>query len=237
MTSPLITLITPGGGRHESFALTEKYMKRQSIWGKIPIQWIVADDNKHDPVKCTLDQEHIFGALQFKPGLNTLRYNLAAAIPLVKGEYVFIIENDDYYRSQYLEVYLEFLKHCDLLGTCGVTYYSLKSPRGFKEMGNHGHASTCQTAFRKSYLPHFERAVHSGEQYFDLHLWGVAHRYKHKFILFSGMDLCVGMKSLVGRGGIGCGHTDNDFIADPHFVKLKQLIGPEDAQAYIDMCK
>lgn len=237
MTEPLITLITPGGGRHASFALTERYMSRQSVWNKMPIQWLVCDDNKADPIKCTLNQQHIFGALQWKPGINTLRYNLAAALPHIKGDYVFIIENDDFYRYTYLEVYLDFLKHCDLLGTSGVTYYSLKSPRGFKEMNNFHHASTCQTAFRKSYLPHFETALHSGEQYFDLRLWSNAHRFKHKFILFSGMDLCVGMKSLPGRGGIGCGHTDNDFTPDPNFVKLKQLIGSDDAQAYIDMCK
>lgn len=237
MTEPILTLITPGGGRQKSFELCEKYMKRQTIWGKIPIQWIVADDNKADPLKCSLGQEHIFGALPWKPGFNTLRYNLAAAVPLVKGQFVAIVENDDYFRSNYLEVYLEFLKHCDLIGSTNVTYYSLKSPRGFKEMKNFQHASTTQTAFRKSYLPHFERAIHSGEQYFDLFLWGAAHRFKHKFILFHGMDLCVGMKCVPGRGGIGCGHTDNDFIADPNFIKLKQLVGPEDAQPYIEMCK
>lgn len=233
----MITLITPGGGRHEAFKLCEKYMQRQTIWGKVPIQWIVADDNKKDPVKCTLKQEHIYGALEWEPGFNTLRYNLAASLPFVKGDYIFIIENDDYYRPEYLEVGMEFLKRADLIGNSNVTYYSLKSPRGFKEMKNFQHASTCQTAFRKSYLPHFKRSIHSGEQYFDLHLWGVAHRYKHKFILFSGMDLCVGMKCTPGRGGIGCGHTDNDFTPDPHFIKLKQLIGIKDAEPYIEMCK
>lgn len=228
----MITLITTGGGRPEAFKLCEKYVARQTYKGDV--QWIVADDNPNDPVKCTMGQEHIFGALPWKMGFNTLRYNLAAAIPLIKGEYIFIIENDDYYAPKYIEVFLDFLKHAQMVGECDVTYVSLRS-RGYKEMKNYQHASTCQTAFRRSYLPIFERAVHSGNQFFDIFLWNTARLQGHKTLLFSGMNLCVGMKGLPGRSGIGVGHTDNDFIPDKDFIKLKQLIGPEDAKPYIQM--
>lgn len=227
-----VTLITPGGGRPEAFKLCESYVARQTYRGEL--QWIVADDNEQDPVICTMGQEHIFGGLQWKPGVNTLRYNLAAALPHVRGDWVFIWENDDYYKPGYLEVFCDYLKHCDLLGECDVTYYSLKN-RAYREMGNFKHASTCQTAFRKSYIPVFEKAVHSGEQFFDIKLWQTARQWKHKNILFSGLDLCVGMKSLPGRDGIGVGHGNVDFTADRDFIKLKQLIGPTDAKAYIDM--
>lgn len=227
-----ITLITPGGGRPEAFKLCEEYVRRQTYKGEL--QWIVADDNERDPVRCTMGQEHIFGGLQWKPGVNTLRYNLAAALPYVRGDYVFIWENDDYYKPEYLDVFYSFLKYVDLIGECGVTYYSLKN-RAFREMGNYQHASTCQTAFRKSYLGAFEKAIHSGEQYFDIKLWQTASQWNHKKILFSGLNLCVGMKGLPGRQGIGVGHGDVDFTPDKDFVMLKKLIGVEDAQAYIDM--
>lgn len=233
-----ITLITPGGGRPEAFALCEKFMARQTIWND-EIQWIVADDNEKDPVKCTMGQEHIFGSLKWKPGINTLRYNLAAAIPHIKGEQVYIIENDDNIKPHYLEVLSGFLKNCVLVGYCDVTYYNL-ALRGFKEMNNFQHASLCCTAFHRSYLGHFEKALHSGEQFFDLRLWGNARRGKHKYVLFSGMgDLSVGMKGLPGREGIGFGHTAHptEFTNDSHFVKLKQLVSEEDAKAYIELTK
>lgn len=231
----MITLITPGGGRHAAFALCEHYMQRQTVWGKTPIQWIVADDYDADPVKCTLGQEHIFGSLRWKPGLNTLRYNLAAALPLIKGDYVFIIENDDFFSPDYIATYLDFLKHADLVGSCNVTYYSLQGRGKFKHMKNFEHASTTQTAFRKSYIPHFEQAVHSGEQYFDILLWNTARMKNHRHILFHGLNLCVGMKNLPGRRGVGVGHTPNDFTPDANYVKLQELVGVEDAIPYIAM--
>lgn len=232
-----VTLITPGGGRPQAFALCEKYMQRQTIWGTTEIQWIVADDNEKDPVECTLGQTHIFGNLKWTPNINTLRYNLDAAIPLIKGEYVFIIENDDLYKPRYLEVMLQFLQHADLVGYCDVTYYNI-SRKSYFEMGNFKHASLCCTAFVKTYIPYFYRAIHSGEAYADTVLWQNARRARHKCILFSGMDnLSLGMKGLPGRTGIGVGHTSHEFIADQQWVKLRSLMPEEDAKVYIDMVK
>lgn len=231
-----ITLITPGGGRPEAFALCEKMMQKQTIWDKEEIEWLVCDDNPKDPVLCTLPQQkHIFGALEWRPGFNTQRYNIAAALPHITGDYIYVIENDDYYRPEYLETMQDFLKYSYLVGYCDVTYYNI-AIRGFKEMNNFQHASTCCTAFRKNYLSHFERALHSGDTFWDITLWSNARRGKHKYILFSGvMDLSVGIKGLPGRSGIGFGHhaAPSEFTADPHFVKLKQLVGEEDAKAYI----
>ncbi len=230
-----ITLITPGGGRAEAFSLCEKYMAAQTIWSN-DIQWIVADDNIDSPVECTMNQEHVFGDLKWKPKYNTLRYNLAAALTVAKGDVIFIIENDDHYKPQYLETMFSFFKVTQLVGYCDVTYYSL-SMRGYMEMNNFQHASTCCTAFHRSYIPHFEKALHSGEQYFDIKLWGNARRGKHKYVLFSGMgDLSVGIKGVPGRDGIGVGHLDTSpFTPDPQYVKLKQLVGDEYMKIYKDM--
>lgn len=231
-----VTLITTTGWRAQGFALAEKYVARQTYKGEI--QWIVvSDDRSETPTTCTMGQEYYQCPIIWKPGINTQRYCLDVAIQKVRGDIVVVWEDDDVYKPDYISTLVDFLNHADIVGECACTYYSLKSPRGFKEMGNQRHASLCSTAFKKSYLPHFYRAVHSGHEYIDISLWGFAHRYNHKHILFSGMNLVLGMKGLPGRTGIGVGHQEQDFIADPHFVKLKQLIGPEDAQAYIDMCK
>ena len=235
MASTTVTLITPTGWRPEAFKLCEKYMSRQTYKGSL--QWIVISDDRPDtPSPCTLGQEYYVSPLTWKPGINTQRYNFDLAISKVRGDYVMIIEDDDAYISpNYIEVMLDFLKYADMVGECQVTYYSLRGQGGYKEMGNTKHASTCQTAFRTSYLPRFYTAVHSGNPFPDLELWGNARILNHKTILFSGMNMCVGMKGLKGRTGIGCGHTDNDFIPDKNHVVLKKLLGLEDSKPYIEM--
>src|SRR5689334_20708248 len=107
-------------------------MKDQTIWSD-KIQWIVADDNPDSPIECTMGQTHIYGDLKWKPRINTLRYNIAAALPHVTGDVIFIIENDDAYKPQYLETMLSFFNVAVLVGYCDVTYYSMKV-RGFMEM-------------------------------------------------------------------------------------------------------
>lgn len=229
----LVTLITPTGSRPAAFALCEKYIARQTYNGDI--QWIVVDDSPRVPTQCTMGQEYYVGPKEWKPGINTQRYNFDLAISKVKGDYVFIIEDDDSYKPDYIETYLDFLKHAMLVGECDSIYYSLRV-KGYQEMKNFNHSSTCQTAFHKKYLPAFERAIHSGDKYPDLALWGIAKANNHKRILFNGLKLCVGMKGLPGRDGIGYGHTNtSEFIKDSNWVKLIELVGKDDAQAYIKM--
>jgi hypothetical protein len=230
-----ISLITTTGSRPAAFELCEKFMARQTYKGEI--QWIVVDDSPKNPTKCTMGQQYVVGPKEWKPGINTQRYSLDVALPLVKGDYVFIIEDDDRYAESYLATYVDMLKHADIVGEGNVTYYSLKV-KGFKEMGNLNHASTCQTAFRRNQLGAFERAVHSGEKYFDILYWNTLRANKSRYILFHGLSLCTGMKGLPGRGGIGFGHTNtHEFTPDSNFVKLKQLVGEEDAKLYINMVK
>lgn len=217
-----VTLITPTGSRPEAFALCERFIERQTYKG--PIQWIVIDDSPKNPTKCTLGQEYYVGPMEWREGLNTQRYNLAFALPKVKGDYILLPEDDDFFHPQFIEVYLDFLKHVALVGEGDCTYYSLKT-KGYLEMNNFKHASTTQTAFRKSSIPFFEKALHSGEKYFDIVLWNNAKAGRIKNILFSGLGLCVGMKGLPGRNGIGVGHSSNNFTLDPDLSKLKQLVG------------
>lgn len=233
MSLPSVTLLTPTGWRPKAFALAEKYVARQTYKGQI--QWLVScDGNPENRTKCTMGQELYPCPLTWKPGVNTQRYQFANLIPHIKGDLICVWEDDDYFRPEYVEVMVDFLKYAPLVGECDVTYYNLQR-RGFKEMSNTRHASLTQTGFRKEYLPHFEGAVHSGEVYFDLALWSRARAKGHTVLLFSGMNLLVGMKS-IERQGIGYGHLPStEFTADTHFVKLKQLLGEEDAKPYIEL--
>lgn len=234
MSLPSVTLITPTGYRQAGIELAEKYVARQTYKGAI--QWIVVSDDKPDaPTKCTMGQEYIQGPLPWSPGINTQRYNIHEGLKYAKGDILMIFEDDDYFKPEYIEAQVDYLKYADMVGECGVTYYSLRS-RGFMEMNNFNHASTTQTAWKKSYTPVFYKALHSGQIYFDILLWNTAKMYQHKAVLHHGLNLCVGIKGILGRGGIGVGHQDNNFTPDKDFIILKKLVGLEDSKAYISMC-
>lgn len=231
-----ITLITTTGSRPEAFKLLEKYVQRQTALknSKEEIQWIVIDDNIKTPTICTLGQEYYANPLQAEGKFNTQRPGLGYALTKVKGDYIFILEDDDFYGKDYLLVYSDFLKHAFMVGEGNALYYDVGT-RLYKRMENFRGASLCQTAFRKSSIPFVEKAVHSGELYIDSQMW--ARRDSIKSILFTGMDLCVGIKGMPGRTGIGVGHRmsleDPKVKSDEGFTELPQFLGSvEDAKAY-----
>jgi len=231
-----VTLITTTGSRPEAFNFCEKYIQRQKFLKntKENIQWIVIDDNIKQPTICTLGQEYYANPMQAEGKFNTQRPGLAFALTKVKGDNVFIIEDDDFYFENYIEVYNDFLKHAFLVGEGNALYYDVKS-RLYKRMENYKGASLCQTAFRKTSIATIEKAVHSGELYIDSYLW--ARKASIKSILFTGLDLSVGIKGMPGRAGIGVGHkmsledpkvkSDKDLLQLPQFLESKQ-----DAERY-----
>lgn len=224
----MITLITPTGARPEAFARCEQYIKRQTYKGRI--QWIVIDDCL-PATPTTMGQKYIRGPIDWNPNLNTQRYNMDEALKHVEGDAIFVIEDDDYYAPNYLEVLLNFLQYTEIVGLGNTYYYSVLSP-GFKMMKNYGHASLCQTAVRKSQLQLLYQAVHSGEKYFDISLWKQVQEKEIPMIIYSNSAISVGMKGLPGRGGIGAGHNHRDYFYDASHKKLIELIGEEDANWY-----
>lgn len=229
----LVTLITPTGSRPEAWALCEKYMARQTYKGNI--QWIVIDDGT-PPTKCTLGQEYYRGPKEWRPGINTQRLNMDEALKHVKGDFIFVVEDDDWYAPNYIESYLKLLTLYPAVGEGNSKYVNILD-RSWREWNNYKHASLCQTALRKELLPRLEEAVDSGELFMDIVLWRIFFTHKLKPFLFVNQDYCIGVKGLPGRHGIGAGHfpKEKGFQGDPGFSELRRLIGDEDVQAYINI--
>lgn len=232
---PLVTLITATGGRQEAFAQCEKYMARQTYKG--PIQWIIVDDCEPatnitlpfgDYQNTWIRQEYYKGPKTWRQGLNTQRLNMDFAIPHVKGDYVFVVEDDDYYREDFIEAYLKLLQLYPAVGEGNAKYYNI-SERMYKEWNNYGHASLCQTGFRKELLVVFEDAVNAGELFMDCTLWRLLRERNLKPLLFANQDYVIGMKGLPGRFGIGAGHQpiEQGFKRDPDFSILKAWVGAD----------
>lgn len=229
MPNDNVTLITCTGNRPIAFARCEDYMKRQTYRGNI--EWIVVDDG-YIPTETTMKvtQKYIRGPKIWYPGINTQRLNMDEALKHVEGKYILIIEDDDWYQNTYIEKMVELLQLYPIVGEGNAKYYNIAT-RSWKEHRNYTHASLCQTGLIAACIPLLDQAINSGDLYFDITLWKLA-RKQYKVLLFTGLDLAVGVKGMPGRSGIGVGHTPKEFIADPDFSKLKNLIGDRDALYY-----
>lgn len=157
------------------------------------------------------------------------------AIKFVKGDYVFVIEDDDCYLPNYIETMLFFLQKFDIVGQGNSRYYNLKV-RSWKEWRNHDHTSLCETAIKRCKLELLDRAVNVGQTFFDMALWEIINNEKiHSNLLFNHLGLVCGMKGLPGKIGIGGGHhqLDASWTKDPFFEKLKSWVGFEYAKVYM----
>lgn len=242
----LVTLLTPTGGRPEAWALCQKYMARQTYTG--PTQWIVINDCPDQPL---VDSSFVQAAKHIKQeiymadkpwiremdgvkyNINTQRFSMDQAIRHVKGDYVFIIEDDDWYAPNYLESMLFLLQKYDVVGQGNSHYYNVKE-RKFKEWRNYQHTSLNETGLRRSKLKLLDRAINCGNLFFDVALWQIVFNESHNHIIFDWIGYVLGIKGMPGKFGIGGGHVpDGSFTDDKFFEKLKAMIGLADATEYI----
>lgn len=237
---PLVTLITCTGHRPEALKICNKLMSNQTFQDEV--QWVVIDDEapsdffeieiryRADASAARFNIGKHGGPKLWEPGFNTQRFNLDEAFKHIAGDYILIIEDDDWYHPTYIEEMVNLLQHHDLVGEGNAKYYSLKVP-GFKQMHNYQHTSLCQLGMRKEVLPLFYKAIHSGELYIDIALWKKAFEEKLKTCIFTNRQLSIGMKGLPGRPGIGVGHTAKDYMYDAGMKQLEKWIG-KDVELY-----
>jgi hypothetical protein len=233
----LVSVITCTGFRPEAFKLCFSYMQRQTYLG--PVQWIIVNDaytkEEVDALPTNAVYELYAGPQKWQEGLNTQRSNMVEALSHVKGDYILIMEDEDFYKPDYIEVMMKLLQSTDIVGGANSRYYHVGVP-GWKEMHNYNHASLCETGLKKKVLPLLLDAVNSGELFFDVCLWRKVHEKKIPYILHAESNLVVGMKGMPGRAGIGVGHKVKDYLIDSGMLKLKEWLGA-DADNYLPFIK
>lgn len=225
-----ITLITPTGNRPEAFALLEKHMSLQVFTGKYEFEWLVVDDGT-PAVKVTRGQKYLRGPKEWADGINTQRLNLDAVIGQVTGDYVFIIEDDDYYSPRYLQTMINLLQTVSAVGLSRAKYYNVALP-GSVVLPNEKHAALSQTAFKRNLLPLFEKAVNSGEYYIDSEFWDRVMKGNISHIFLGNTELSIGMKGMPGREGLGAGHTIRGYQIDRDKSRLREWLGSA-AELYV----
>jgi len=225
----VLHLLTATGARPEAWAICERLMAAQDYAG--PVTWIIVDDGP-EPQPVTFKRDGwqlvvIRPAPLWQPGQNTQARNLLKGLEAVDaGARLVIIEDDDWYRADWLTHVDAQLDRAELVGECQARYYNIALRRG-RQLSNNAHASLCSTAMRGGALETFRHVCRRAQKFIDIDLWR-RHKPAH---LFTGGRV-VGIKGLPGRGGIGMGHRD-DFKGtdDPDLALLRQWIG-DDAELY-----
>lgn len=220
----MITAITPTCDRPFGIALCEKYMARQTVQ---PDEWIVADGGQI-PAKLSMGQRHLWEKRD--PGPGNLTANMRRAVEAAEGDLVVIVEDDDWYRSDHIEMAVQGLTEAPVYG-CGWLQYYHVPDRRWARFRNRGSA-LCQTAFRASekrrMLGAIDAAQSSGSYGIDGMFW------TGRESLANGPQTVIGMKGLPGTKGLGVGHRSHPRVNwkhDPDLCELRRWIG-NDATEY-----
>lgn len=233
---PAVTLITPTRDRPEAFALCERWISRQTVR---PFQWIVVDDGDV-PINPTMGQDYVRREPSEK--VNTLPENLLAALPLVKGRVVVMVEDDEWYAPDYVERMARGLAQAPLGGERHARYYHVGDRAWREKLPNQRqHCSLCRTGFSADLIPRMVEACEVskllGDPFVDMRFWGVnpgcSGPVPSSVNVSIDRPLSIGIKGLPGRGGLGSAHRPGSLPKkDPTGAKLVEWIG-EDAQFYL----
>ncbi len=233
----MICLITPTGGRPAQFKLCSIFMHRQTYTGKVT--WVIIDDClpvTTDIVQPTFRENWTIVKIHPSPpwnvNLNTQARNLSVGINYILKTYkyeeieaIFIIEDDDYYKSIYLENMMHRINGFFAAGEIQTLYYNVIY-RQFCTNTNVGHSSLFQTVFKVEAIPALEKAF--TDKFIDMKFW----THVQNKNLFKADNYAIGMKGLPGRYGIGIGHRRfNGWPYDLNLQHLSSWIG-EDAKLY-----
>lgn len=212
----MIALITPTGSRQDQFRLCSMFMKRQTYQGEVT--WIIVDDAYPVTTDCVGEGfKDNWTIIKVYPtpiwqGQNTQTRNISDGIDTLLAnckniEAVFMIEDDDYYRANYLERMMNRFTSFKVLGEMNTVYYNVYY-RNYFVNRNTSHVSLFQLAFRPEMIPLFKTCYN--ERFIDFKFFEKLHSqlfvHRGEVGLFNEGNLAIGMKGMPGRAGIGAGH-------------------------------
>ena len=232
-----ITVITPTCDRSEGFMLCERWMARQSFSF---YEWIVLDDGIK-PVNCTMGQRHYLftetrGAYSLVSKLSKV---FDGTIPIF-GDVVAIVEDDDWYSSEYMKVAASRINGYDMIGE-GCTFFYHVGARRYGQSNHRNNASLSQTIINKTLFPILANMTKEDtDAFIDWKMWNTLPQICRSRIYIPDEN-CP--KTLVGIKGMYSGYSachsvnHSDVLkyfpnTDPVMDKLVEMIGKEDADHY-----
>jgi hypothetical protein len=216
-----LQLMTPTGDRPKAWEICQKYIERQTFSGKVI--WHVTDDGKEESTINfnKFGYELVYHRLTHLDE-NTQARNMQHMLPYIDSRIpLAIIEDDDWYSCQWLQVVMDNIHKAPLIGEINARYYNVATHM-YREFMNKTHSSLCSTAMVGEAINSFRDACDRKSTYIDMDLW---REFKNKYLLKT--HHVIGLKGVGGRAGIGIGHRAFDGKHDPDSMKLKEWIGDD----------
>lgn len=238
MDRTMIALITPTGARPRQIEICAELMRKQTYDGRVT--WIIIDDC--EPTTSNFidgsfrpgwDIWKIYPRPVWTPGKNTQGRNLKHGIDFIMKNFmfheidaIFFIEDDDWYRADFIQQMLNRLDGYDIAGETHTIYYNMSIKKWIMNQ-NAEWSSLFQTAMTFDAIPTFQRLY--GEKFIDYVLF---RQPELRVNLFRANNMSVGIKGQPGRAGIGAGHGwIRSMLDDSGLDKLRELIG-DDVKLY-----
>lgn len=225
----MIYIITPTCDRPVQLGFCIELMSRQTYTGDVT--WIIADNSKESiNIPQIKNWNIVHKKLQYTSS-NSQGSNLIAALGECDPEKkIIVIEDDDFYHHDWLNFISAKLDNHHIAGEIRAKYYNLKNST-YKIHSNKKHSSLCSTGIcgNDAYLSLLNICKHN-HRFIDIHFW---HNFKGSKNLFAG-NYVVGIKGMAGKSGIGMGHRGMLPNIDQDHTILKQWVGDEWAEKYIN---
>lgn len=225
----MISVLTCTGDRPYQFSLCEKYVERQTYQD---FQWIVVDDGKVE-TKPTRHCQYLRLSPQRKP-VESFRSNMLAGLSAIKTDIALIMEDDDWYAPNHIQIVMGMLRDYRLVGDGRCRYYNVRH-RAWKVHPNRTHASLAQIGFhigpiRPKMMEYLKRSHHP--ETLD---GGIFKRSRIPLKLTyvnEGSRTQVSIKGMSGRSGLGCDHRKDELLRkgyhhDPDMNMLEKWIGSD----------
>jgi len=190
----------------------EQFLRmRPPGWISLAKHWIINDSPRTDKPDLTA---------RIQRGYNSIK-----SYKDITQDWIFILENDDFYPANYLEEFAPYMQDYDFIGSDRTIYYNLRN-RTWEETHHPNHSSLFCTAFRVSAMENFK--WHQAHPVFlDLDIWKYAKRFRRKFIDTG----AIGMKHGIGLCG-GKGHIQQFTNKDPDLSWLQSRVDTESFEFY-----
>lgn len=148
-------------------------------------------------------------------------------------EYVFIVEDDDHYSSDYFKAFEAAMNRGDdFLGTASTTYYNLKN-KTWQKFDHPGRSSLFSTGFRLKAMEKFNWP-RSSTVMLDLYIWAHAKLQRNATKYFHNVPIALGIKHGIGL----CGGKAHQMVLkhrDEHYAFLKSSVDLEAFKFYVTL--
>lgn len=227
------TVLTCTGNRKHLIPQLKKYLDRQTVQ---PGQWLIIDDGEDKiPPEMIEGADRFFRDRTSESNQKNLIRSMLEVLIFVKYEKVIIMEDDDWYHPQYLEVMSNYLDQYDLAGQKNTYIYNVPAKAWYQSDCKEA-CTLGRTGFTKAVFNTIQETLPKTRRMPDMAIW--LNYEGNKIMLPPDPHLYVGIKGISNNAITKADHDPESSRLknkDENFEDLRKLIGDEDAEFYINL--